>query len=487
MQRAARAETAPTPDNYGPEQEIEERYLSAVPDETPDDLSAQSLETGAADAASVDAEITLAASEPSEQDENEGEDEEPAADASDDGQLVGVVRNTAEDEDSEEYWAKKAAEASMVLTTDGVRAYLKQIGKVKLLAAHQEVDLAKRREAGLFAGMVLGLATAKTEAERLDIKQSLKRRNQKGEVIDGPAEDRAAEKYMARFDDRVAAAKASPQMRRDLRMIESDGKAATEHLTVANLRLVVSIAKRYAGHGLEFLDLIQEGNAGLIRAVQKFDYTRSYKFSTYATWWIRQAVTRARADQGSTIRIPVHRAEEHRRIDRATRELQNEGIEVTPENIAERMSDDEKTVTPERVLDLQEDARTVASLDQKVGDGEDTSFGDFFADPNAEDGAVRIEEGLRNKDIRMVLRTLGEREAGVVVMRFGLDGKQPRTLEEIAEVYGVTRERIRQIENKTMQKLRHPSRAQYLGGWLDPEAGINTKDDATEDALAATW
>ena len=241
-------------------------------------------------------------------------------------------------------------------------------------------------------------------------------------------------------------------MRRDLNWIVRDGERAKNHLLEANLRLVVSLAKRYTGRGMAFLDLIQEGNLGLIRAVEKFDYTKGYKFSTYATWWIRQAITRAMADQARTIRIPVHMVEVINKLGRIQRELlQDLGREPTPEELAKEMD-----ITPEKVLEIQQYAREPISLDQTIGDEGDSQLGDFIEDSEAVVAVDAVSFTLLQDQLTSVLQTLSEREAGVVRLRFGLTDGQPRTLDEIGQVYGVTRERIRQIESKTMSKLRHP-------------------------------
>jgi RNA polymerase primary sigma factor len=339
----------------------------------------------------------------------------------------GVAEDDA-DESAEFTWDEEESEAlrqarkdaEMTASADSVRAYLKQIGKVALLNAEEEVDLAKRIEAGLYA------------AERL--RQA----------------EEAGEKLVL-------------QARRDLRWIVRDGERAKNHLLEANLRLVVSLAKRYTGRGMAFLDLIQEGNLGLIRAVEKFDYTKGYKFSTYATWWIRQAITRAMADQARTIRIPVHMVEVINKLGRIQRELlQDLGREPTPEELAKEMD-----ITPDKVLEIQQYAREPISLDQTIGDEGDSQLGDFIEDSEAVVAVDAVSFTLLQDQLQSVLQTLSEREAGVVKLRFGLTDGQPRTLDEIGQVYGVTRERIRQIESKTMSKLRHPSRSQVLRDYLD--------------------
>ena len=324
------------------------------------------------------------------------------------------------DEEESEALRQARKDAELTASADSVRAYLKQIGKVALLNAEEEVELAKRIEAGLYA------------AERM------RRSIDSGEKV-------------------------SPQMRRDLRWIVRDGERAKNHLLEANLRLVVSLAKRYTGRGMAFLDLIQEGNLGLIRAVEKFDYTKGYKFSTYATWWIRQAITRAMADQARTIRIPVHMVEVINKLGRIQRELlQDLGREPTPEELAKEMD-----ITPEKVLEIQQYAREPISLDQTIGDEGDSQLGDFIEDSEAVVAVDAVSFTLLQDQLQSVLATLSEREAGVVRLRFGLTDGQPRTLDEIGQVYGVTRERIRQIESKTMSKLRHPSRSQVLRDYLD--------------------
>ncbi|SCX57025.1 RNA polymerase primary sigma factor [Klenkia marina] len=345
---------------------------------------------------------------------------EVAGDDKDDDAAAPAAEDEWEDEEESEALRKARKDAELTASADSVRAYLKQIGKVALLNAEEEVDLAKRIEAGLYA------------AERL--------------------------RQLAE-----AGSKPSTQVRRDLNWIVRDGERAKNHLLEANLRLVVSLAKRYTGRGMAFLDLIQEGNLGLIRAVEKFDYTKGYKFSTYATWWIRQAITRAMADQARTIRIPVHMVEVINKLGRIQRELlQDLGREATPEELAKEMD-----ITPEKVLEIQQYAREPISLDQNIGDEGDSQLGDFIEDSEAVVAVDAVSFTLMQDQLTSVLQTLSEREAGVVRLRFGLTDGQPRTLDEIGQVYGVTRERIRQIESKTMSKLRHPSRSQVLRDYLD--------------------
>jgi len=301
-------------------------------------------------------------------------------------------------------------------TADPVKDYLKQIGKVPLLNAEMEVELAKRIEAGLFSEEKLAKG-GKISAKLLD----------------------------------------------ELEWIAEDGRRAKNHLLEANLRLVVSLAKRYTGRGMLFLDLIQEGNLGLIRAVEKFDYTKGYKFSTYATWWIRQAITRAMADQARTIRIPVHMVEVINKLARVQRQmLQDLGREPTPEELAKELD-----MTPEKVIEVQKYGREPISLHTPLGEDGDSEFGDLIEDSEAIVPADAVSFTLLQEQLHAVLDTLSEREAGVVSMRFGLTDGQPKTLDEIGKVYGVTRERIRQIESKTMSKLRHPSRSQVLRDYLD--------------------
>ncbi|WP_346047380.1 RNA polymerase sigma factor [Actinomadura chokoriensis] len=375
------------------------------------------------DLADLDVELeddTAAEVEESEADEEEAAPAAPAAKAAPAGKQ-GADGAPAEEEgftlgdDDEDAPAQQIAAAGA--TADPVKDYLKQIGKVPLLNAEQEVELAKRIEAGLFA------------EERL--------------AVSGPA--------------------MSEEDLEDFEWIAEDGRRAKNHLLEANLRLVVSLAKRYTGRGMLFLDLIQEGNLGLIRAVEKFDYTKGYKFSTYATWWIRQAITRAMADQARTIRIPVHMVEVINKLARVQRQmLQDLGREPTPEELAKELD-----MTPEKVVEVQKYGREPISLHTPLGEDGDSEFGDLIEDSEAIVPADAVSFTLLQEQLHSVLDTLSEREAGVVSMRFGLTDGQPKTLDEIGKVYGVTRERIRQIESKTMSKLRHPSRSQVLRDYLD--------------------
>jgi RNA polymerase primary sigma factor len=323
------------------------------------------------------------------------------------------------DEEESEALRRGLKEAEFIFSADSVRAYLKQITKVALLNAEEEVELAKRIEAGLYA------------AERV-----------------------------RRVED--VTDKLCPLLRRDLCWIVRDGQRAKNHLLEANLRLVVSVAKRYTGLGMPFLDLIQEGNLGLIHAVEKFDFAKGFKFSTYAIWWIRQAITRAMADQARTIRIPVHMVEVINKMARVRRKLlHNVSREPTPAELAKEMD-----ITPEKVLEIQQYAREPLSLDQTIGDEGDSQLGDFIEDPEAVVAIDAVSFRLLQDQLQSVLATLSEREAGIIRLRFGLTDGQPRTLNQVGEVYGVTRERIRQIETKTMTKLRHPSRSQTLRDYL---------------------
>jgi len=356
--------------------------------------------------------VTVAGKKPNLDDVDES-GFEPAAEEETEAELAeeeGFSLSDADDADEPEQQVMAAG-----ATADPVKDYLKQIGKVALLNAEQEVLLAKRIEAGLFA------------------------------------------------EENLAEPVADDQLHDDLDWIAEDGRRAKNHLLEANLRLVVSLAKRYTGRGMLFLDLIQEGNLGLIRAVEKFDYTKGYKFSTYATWWIKQAITRAMADQARTIRIPVHMVEVINKLARVQRQmLQDLGREPTPEELAVELD-----MTPEKVIEVQKYGREPISLHTPLGEDGDSEFGDLIEDSEAVVPAEAVNFTLLQEQLHDVLDTLSEREAGVVAMRFGLTDGQPKTLDEIGKVYGVTRERIRQIESKTMSKLRHPSRSQVLRDYLD--------------------
>ena len=402
------------------ERAVEDLDVDLDPAAIEAELATVGVEDASAPGASVLDQAVVAAADPAlavasgapvvdEDDEDDEDEDAPKAKSDDD------------DEDDEDEKKPLAAEGEVGISTDLVRAYLKEIGKVPLLTAEMEVELAQRIEAGLFA------------AEKI------------------------------RQADAGEAPKISAALRRDLDWLVVDGGKAKRHLLEANLRLVVSIAKRYLGRGMLFLDLIQEGNLGLIRAVEKFDYTKGYKFSTYATWWIRQAITRAMADQARTIRIPVHMVEQINKLTRVQREmLQELGREPTPEELAKELD-----MTPEKVVEIQGYAREPVSLETTIGDDQDSSLGDFIEDADAPIAAEVVSYGLMQEQLGEVLRTLTDREAAVVKMRFGLVDGQPRTLDEIGREFGLTRERIRQIESKTLSKLRHPSRSQKLRDYLD--------------------
>jgi RNA polymerase primary sigma factor len=349
-------------------------------------------------------------------------DETPADEGASEIRVVNVAEESQNEEnsfvlkDSEEDDAPAQTVLTAGATADPVKDYLKLIGRVPLLNAELEVSLAQSVEAGLFA------------EEKI-------------------AKDKKMDK----------------KLKRELQQIVINGRRDKNHLLEANLRLVVSLAKRYTGRGMLFLDLIQEGNLGLIRAVEKFDYTKGYKFSTYATWWIRQAITRAMADQARTIRIPVHMVEVINKLARVQRQmLQDLGREPTPEELAKELD-----MTPEKVVEVQKYGREPISLHTPLGEEGDSEFGDLIEDSEAIVPADAVSFTLLQEQLHSVLDTLSEREAGVVAMRFGLTDGQPKTLDEIGKVYGVTRERIRQIESKTMSKLRHPSRSQVLRDYLD--------------------
>ena len=398
-------------------------------------------ETGAAQSAGVDSDVDMDdldrdsdeledSSDAEEVDADADSDEEGEGSEDKDGTERPRGRNLTEDaipaskgaftmKDSDESDEPAVRVHVAGATADPVKDYLKQIGKVPLLNAEEEVELARRIEAGLYAQHIL-------ESGSLD-----------------KAKDRM---YM-----------------RELKLISRDGQQAKNHLLEANLRLVVSLAKRYTGRGMLFLDLIQEGNLGLVRAVEKFDFTKGFKFSTYATWWIRQAITRAMADQARTIRIPVHMVEVINKLARVQRQmLQDLGREPTTVELAKELD-----MTEEKVIEVQKYGREPISLHTPLGEDGDSEFGDLIEDSEAVVPADAVGFTLLQEQLRQVLDTLSEREAGVVAMRFGLTDGQTKTLDEIGKVYGVTRERIRQIESKTMSKLRHPSRSQVLRDYLD--------------------
>jgi len=327
---------------------------------------------------------------------------------------TGAIVISTSDEDDIPVYSTQITGA----TADPVKDYLKQIGKVPLLNAAEEVELAMRIEAGLFA------------EEKLS---------------------------------QMSTAEKSSQLGLDLQWVARDGQRAKSHLLGANLRLVVSLAKRYTGRGMQFLDLIQEGNLGLIRAVEKFDYTKGFKFSTYATWWIRQAITRAMADQARTIRIPVHMVEVINKLARVQRQmLQDLGREPTPEELSRELD-----MTPEKVIEVQKYGREPISLHTPLGEDGDSEFGDLIEDTEAVVPADAVGFTMLQRQLESLLDSLSEREAGVIRMRFGLGDGQPKTLDQIGDTFGVTRERIRQIESKTMAKLRHPSRSQSLRYYLE--------------------
>ncbi|GIH76362.1 hypothetical protein Plo01_27910 [Planobispora longispora] len=399
--------TGPQPPAAAPKADSKPKAIDAE-DEEEIDLEDVELEDFDLEAEAEEVEVEVEA-EPEA-------DEEPKAEAEAEAVVVqsdDEVLILSDDDDD----APVAQVAAAGATADPVKDYLKQIGKVPLLNAEQEVELAKRIEAGLFA-----------------------------------------EEQLANDGDKLPV-----DVRAELEWIAEDGRRAKNHLLEANLRLVVSLAKRYTGRGMLFLDLIQEGNLGLIRAVEKFDYTKGYKFSTYATWWIRQAITRAMADQARTIRIPVHMVEVINKLARVQRQmLQDLGREPTPEELARELD-----MTPEKVIEVQKYGREPISLHTPLGEEGDSEFGDLIEDSEAIVPADAVSFTLLQEQLHSVLDTLSEREAGVVSMRFGLTDGQPKTLDEIGKVYGVTRERIRQIESKTMSKLRHPSRSQVLRDYLD--------------------
>ena len=358
--------------------------------------------------------IDDATDDESADDDSSDDDDEPSTGSAGPLPTGAIVISNTDDDDEMPVYSSTITGA----TADPVKDYLKQIGKVPLLNAAEEVELAMRIEAGLFAEEKLSTMTEKEKRSALG---------------------------------------------RDLSWVARDGQRAKNHLLGANLRLVVSLAKRYTGRGMQFLDLIQEGNLGLIRAVEKFDYTKGFKFSTYATWWIRQAITRAMADQARTIRIPVHMVEVINKLARVQRQmLQDLGREPTPEELSRELD-----MTPEKVIEVQKYGREPISLHTPLGEDGDSEFGDLIEDTEAVVPADAVGFTMLQKQLESLLDSLSEREAGVIRMRFGLGDGMPKTLDQIGDTFGVTRERIRQIESKTMAKLRHPSRSQALRDYLE--------------------
>nr|WP_303792015.1 RNA polymerase sigma factor [Bifidobacterium catenulatum] len=354
-------------------------------------------------------------SDPEDDDDEDEEERKKPEEPKEKGAFV--VRDDDDDENLTPSGNPKRRVIAAGATADPVKDYLKQIGRVSLLNAEQEVDLSERIEAGLYAQHLLD-----TESDQMDFKR-----------------------------------------KRELKWAANDGRRAKDHLLEANLRLVVSLAKRYTGRGMLFLDLIQEGNLGLIRAVEKFDWKKGFKFSTYATWWIRQAITRAMADQARTIRVPVHMVEVINKLSRVQRQmLQDLGREPTPDELARELD-----MPVEKVQEVQKYGREPISLHTPLGEDGDSEFGDLIEDTDAIAPSDAVAFSLLQEQFRQVLETLSPREAGVIKMRYGLEDGQPKTLDDIGRVYGVTRERIRQIESKTMSKLRHPSRSQTLRDFLD--------------------
>ena len=354
---------------------------------------------------------------PDDEDSEDSEDNKEEAPQVPQAKGAFIVRDDDDDDNLTPSGNPKRRVIATGATADPVKDYLKQIGRVSLLNAEQEVDLSERIEAGLYAQHLLD-----TQIDQMEFKR-----------------------------------------KRELKWAAADGKKAKDHLLEANLRLVVSLAKRYTGRGMLFLDLIQEGNLGLIRAVEKFDWKKGFKFSTYATWWIRQAITRAMADQARTIRVPVHMVEVINKLSRVQRQmLQDLGREPTPDELARELD-----MPVEKVQEVQKYGREPISLHTPLGEDGDSEFGDLIEDTDAIAPSDAVAFSLLQEQFRQVLETLAPREAGVIKMRYGLEDGQPKTLDDIGRVYGVTRERIRQIESKTMSKLRHPSRSQTLRDFLD--------------------
>jgi len=399
---AKRAATKASADEPDDDVEIDDEEIEVDAEDTADDSDDAAPAKDKKDASDDDS------------DDDEDDEEGTTKPAFTEPLPTGAIVISSSDDDEVPVYSTQITGA----TADPVKDYLKQIGKVPLLNAAEEVELAMRIEAGLFAEEKLSHMTAAEKSNQLGL---------------------------------------------DLQWVARDGQRAKSHLLGANLRLVVSLAKRYTGRGMQFLDLIQEGNLGLIRAVEKFDYTKGFKFSTYATWWIRQAITRAMADQARTIRIPVHMVEVINKLARVQRQmLQDLGREPTPEELSRELD-----MTPEKVIEVQKYGREPISLHTPLGEDGDSEFGDLIEDTEAVVPADAVGFTMLQRQLESLLDSLSEREAGVIRMRFGLGDGQPKTLDQIGDTFGVTRERIRQIESKTMAKLRHPSRSQSLRDYLE--------------------
>jgi len=413
---AAKASAAKAPARRGAKASAPADDEAELETQDEDDVVEDGDDSDENDAGTPESAESAAESGDAENDSDADSDDDDESSTGKDEELpTGAIRlSLVDDEDDVPLQSTQITGA----TADPVKDYLKQIGKVALLNAAEEVELAMRIEAGLFAEEKLSKL--------------------------GPDEHRS-------------------KLGRELTMVAKDGQRAKSHLLGANLRLVVSLAKRYTGRGMQFLDLIQEGNLGLIRAVEKFDYTKGFKFSTYATWWIRQAITRAMADQARTIRIPVHMVEVINKLARVQRQmLQDLGREPTPEELSRELD-----MTPEKVIEVQKYGREPISLHTPLGEDGDSEFGDLIEDTEAVVPADAVGFTMLQKQLEQLLDSLSEREAGVIRMRFGLGDGQPKTLDQIGDTFGVTRERIRQIESKTMAKLRHPSRSQALRDYLE--------------------
>ena len=396
----------------------------------------------------------------------EGEDDEAGPDESDIEAANLEAEAEEEDDIDDEYNAEKEEVASIediskiptgeVKVNDSVKMYLKEIGKVDLLNAQQETDLAKRIADG--------------EEARKEMMPLYEKYQEEGG-------DKKFEQWLAdtiTFPFMKANGEEGKRLWK-LRNTIEDGHEAKNQLINANLRLVISIAKHYVGRGMHFLDLIQEGNMGLIKAVEKFDYTKGFKFSTYATWWIRQAITRAIADQARTIRIPVHMVETINKMTRVQRQLVQElGRDPTPEEISEKM---DGSLSPDRIREIQRIALEPVSLETPIGEEDDSHLGDFIEDKDTPSPEEYTTKSLLKDELYEIMKDLTDREERVLVLRYGLEDNRPRTLEEVGREFGVTRERIRQIEAKAIRKLRHPTRAKRLGDYKDAGYNGNNYDD----------